>query len=452
MKAGILIIGIWLAWGLAVAHAQAGPDERYVMIYGMIGQADALAEAGQPQQARVEYQAALTELQKFATTYPEWSTNIVTFRKNYLADKIAAAEVVLPAETTAETASPAVPPPTSNGTSLSARLPVSQPVAPDARLSAQLLELQAQVANLQAGNANLTAKLREALAAQPAALDPRELAAAQEQVRSLMKENDLLRVSLARPQHGTATAGLLVASNELAQARQSLAGMSKQLARAMAQAEKLSAANQALEVQTKTLLTSHEGVEALRAENTLLKKQLTEARAAAKAEAAAAAETARKLQAALAQAQVQVAAWQAAARRSDLETVALEAKLKSLETAVVAPSTLPPAAPKVLIPLTASDTAPVLVQPGETLPMVVNRPTDPTTKDLAAALANGAGRIRELEEERDMLRVKLMAATQLWGGDPNRAATNTVVLQLKEQLHALQARLALEMARPAAKP
>ncbi len=448
MKAGILIIGIWLAVGLAVAHAQAGPDEQYVMIYGMIGQADALAEAGQPQQARVEYQAALTELQKFAMIYPEWSTNIVTFRKTYLAEKIAAAEVVLPVET----ASPELPPVSANGPSGAVRASVSPPTAPDARMEAQLLDLQTQVANLQAGNANLTVKLREALAAQPAAVDPRELAAAQEQVRSLMKENDLLRVSLARPQHGAATAGLLVASNELMQARQSLAEMGKQLARAMAQAEKLSAAKQALEAQTKTLLASHEGVEALRAENTLLKKQLAEVRAAAKAEAAAAAETARKLQAALAQAQAQVAAWQAAARRSDLAKVALEAKLKSLETAVVAPSGALPASAIAPTPLTASDTAPVLVQPGETRPLVVNRPPTPTTKDLAAALASDAVRIQELEEERDMLRVKLMAATQLWGGDPSRAATNTVVLQLKEQLQALQARLAQEMTRPAAQP
>ena len=59
--------------------------------------------------------------------------------------------------------------------------------------------------NLQADNETLQAKLKEALAAQPAAVDARELARVQEQLRSLMKENDLLKISLAQGKAGTMT-------------------------------------------------------------------------------------------------------------------------------------------------------------------------------------------------------------------------------------------------------
>jgi hypothetical protein len=57
--------------------------------------------------------------------------------------------------------------------------------------------LRAQAQNLQADNETLQAKLKEALSAQPATVDTQKLAAAQAQVLSLMKENDLLRASLA---------------------------------------------------------------------------------------------------------------------------------------------------------------------------------------------------------------------------------------------------------------
>ena len=49
---------------------------------------------------------------------------------------------------------------------------------------------------LQADKAVLEAKLKEALSVQPAAVDPRELAKAEEKIRNLLKENDLLKVSL----------------------------------------------------------------------------------------------------------------------------------------------------------------------------------------------------------------------------------------------------------------
>jgi len=58
--------------------------------------------------------------------------------------------------------------------------------------------LQNQVGQLQSEKGLLEAKLKEALAMRPAAADPAELAKAEEKIRVLQKENDLLKVSLEK--------------------------------------------------------------------------------------------------------------------------------------------------------------------------------------------------------------------------------------------------------------
>jgi uncharacterized small protein (DUF1192 family) len=62
----------------------------------------------------------------------------------------------------------------------------------------QLKALQAEVQRLQAENQRLSAKLKEAVSVQPAGIDPRELARAEERIRSLMKENALAKAQLAQ--------------------------------------------------------------------------------------------------------------------------------------------------------------------------------------------------------------------------------------------------------------
>jgi Flp pilus assembly protein TadD len=56
--------------------------------------------------------------------------------------------------------------------------------------------LREEISRFAAQNAMLEARLREALSVQPAAIDPRELAKAQERIKALQKERDLLAVSL----------------------------------------------------------------------------------------------------------------------------------------------------------------------------------------------------------------------------------------------------------------
>ena len=50
----------------------------------------------------------------------------------------------------------------------------------------------------QVENRRLSAKLKEALSVQPAAVDPRELAKAEDRIRALMKENELFKAQLTQ--------------------------------------------------------------------------------------------------------------------------------------------------------------------------------------------------------------------------------------------------------------
>jgi len=140
------------------------------------------ANEGQSQQALAAYVGAQTSLQKFETTYPDWDQKIVSYRLNYLAEKISDLTAQLPPLTNAPPQTE--PAATDTNASISA-----------ADLESQLDGLRAQVQGLQSDNATLEAKLKEALAVQPAAVDSGELAAAQAQVESLMRENDLLKAS-----------------------------------------------------------------------------------------------------------------------------------------------------------------------------------------------------------------------------------------------------------------
>lgn len=161
-------------------RAQQDPDDQYVAIYGQMEQADSLQKTGQPRQALAAYVGAQAELHKFQKIYPDWDQKIVSYRLNYLADKIAGLAAQFPPLTNA--------PPQMGPAVADTNTPASV-----ADIQSQLDGLRAQVQGLRSDNVTLEAKLKEALAAQPAAIDTGELAKAQAQIRSLMKEKDLLK-------------------------------------------------------------------------------------------------------------------------------------------------------------------------------------------------------------------------------------------------------------------
>ncbi len=391
MKRFAALAVLFLTFLLSPARAQQGADDQYLIIYSLMQQADTLAGAGHASEALAGFVEAQGELQKFQNAYPDWDPKIVNFRMSYLAEKIAELTPQIPATNT--------PPPVAPSPAVAPPPAVSTPAVPPATgadFQARLKALQAQVEGLQADNTTLEARLKEALAAQPAMVDPRELARAREQIRSLMKENDLLKVSLARGQGGTAALPGLD-TNLLAQLRQALAEANGKLAQEAARADRLAQENQTLQGRVQTLLASPAALEALREENELLKKQLAESRA----QATNASDTV--LNAELADARARISILQSNAEVRLLEREALENRVRQLQSG---------AKPPVLTPSQAENEA----------------------------------RIRELTQERDDLLAKLgQANAELYGRKKQDAAAQ--IAELTDEVNVLRARLAVDEAR-----
>jgi Tfp pilus assembly protein PilF len=310
MKRFVLPAGLLLAVMLAQAQAQEDPDDQYIIIYSLMQQADAYENSGEPQQALPQYVETQAELQKFQKFFPDWHTNIVAFRLNYLAQKIAEASAKIP--------------------TLNVVVQTNAIPATSNDLEAQLGALHDQVQKLQADNTTLGAKLQEALASQPAMIDARELEKAQAQIESLMKENDLLRASLAQGKSNGVAQSLDLVQQQLAEAM-------KKLAEQTTRADKLALENQALQAKVQLLTASANDAEALREENQLLKKQLADLKSGATASFAIS-DTSEEL----AQARMQIARLQSEAEVSWLEKSALENRVRQLQSMTV---TLPPASP-----------------------------------------------------------------------------------------------------------
>jgi Flp pilus assembly protein TadD len=184
-----MIRSLALAWVLCLALSSTAraqtPDERYIGIYHLIQEADALNDAGKVREAVSRYVEAQNALKDFQSSHPSWNERIVKFRLDYIAARLEP----LARKTDGTNAMPAVAATTN--------------VAPGISLTNQLDELQAEIKRLTGQNALLEAKLKEALSVQPPAMDARELAKAEQKINELTKERDLLKVALEQ-QKGTA--------------------------------------------------------------------------------------------------------------------------------------------------------------------------------------------------------------------------------------------------------
>ncbi|MGH7992874.1 MAG: tetratricopeptide repeat protein, partial [Limisphaerales bacterium] len=373
-----------------VARAQGNPDDQYLIIYAMMQQADAFDNSGESRRAFEGYTGAQADLQKFQKVFPDWNPRIVNFRLNYLAEKIA--------EVTAKLPSTNAPPPTAVVPAKpGAPVAAATTAAATAELESQLSALHEQLKRLQGDNETLQSKLKEALATQPASVSPEQLAQTQQQLRLLMKENDLLKVSLPLG-NGGGTAGGDAKAFELL--KQALAEANQKLAAQTERADKLSQENQTLQTRLQSLLASADATEALRQENELLKKQvarLQSAPAAVVGNGNAAAE--------LAKAQTQIAALQSASEVNLLERIALENRVNQLQG--MAPK--PP---------------PAVAGPSQ---------------------AENEARIRELEQERNELLARLGDANKkLYGPKGQDAAAQ--IDALAQQVDTLRARIAVDEA------
>ncbi len=186
MKRFSVVVALLLS--LSGARAE-GPDDQYIRVYNLIQEADKLKGDGQSSAALPKYLEAQSALQQFQKGYPEWNAKVISFRLDYVTAKIAAmpGRLTAPVGTGTKPAAPASAAP-------------GQPAqpAPPADWEVQLNALKEQMSQMQADKAVLEAKLKESLAVQPAAVDPRELTRAEEKIKGLLKENELLQVSLAQ--------------------------------------------------------------------------------------------------------------------------------------------------------------------------------------------------------------------------------------------------------------
>lgn len=427
MKGLFVLAGLIGFLAFSCAHAVAQDDE-YIQIYGVIQDADALGNSSQTGEALAKYIDAQTSLQRFQRIYPDWNRQVIQYRLNYLASRIA--------EISARTPVAAKPPTTA---------PPALSLQPRERedFEHQRDMLQSRVQQLQVDKMTLESKLKESLAAQPAAVDPRELAKAEEKIRSLEKENSLLQVSVAQQQTKAAppvdTAAVEQMKRQLAEASQRLADQTKRadalagerralqtkldslipapwnatnlretkkaledanrkLGAQSKLASRLDAEKLNLMARVKSLEADSGTLVALRAENEILKKQLADLKRPAPAGSAV--EVTRQL----AEARARIAALESDQEIWRLEKIALENRVRHLmasSTAAPAPAPAP-----------------------------------------AATTVEDSSRVKQLERESADLRKKLGAAQKELAGRKARNVA-TKIEDLTGQLAILRARLAV---------
>lgn len=439
---------------LSGARAQ-GPDDQYVAIYNTIQEADSMNNGGQPSRALTKYREAQTALLQFQKGYPDWNANVVKFRLRYVTGAIDALAAKAPAPVAPAPATLAPKP---------AGAPSAGPSAPGKPASppdweSQLSALGDQVRHLQEDKASLEAKLKEALAAQPGVLDPRQLAKADERIQALLKENDLLKVSLEQEKTKPAPAA---DAQSLEQARQALVRASRELAEETKKANALEKEKTALQVKLnnlppssynaaaiestrkqlenanrkadeqtkvasqlaqekeemlahfKAMKTDSEAASALRAENQLLKKQVADLKAATPSTSTSAIPKGDR-SAQLVRAQAQIAALEEAKEILRLEKVALEDQLQR----ALAKGTGTTNAPQLANVEDASRVR-SLEQERDTLKQQLDAPKQELISARAAAPAilpppakpEDAARLKQAELERDALKQQLEASKQ----------------------------------------
>jgi Flp pilus assembly protein TadD len=304
----------------------------------------------------------------------------------------------------------------------------------------QLQLYQQQIQRLTADKIVLEAKLKEALASQPASMDPRELAKAEERVKTLQKENDLLKVTLDQTKtqlpagknsksavpvtpaltesnrklaEQTERANTLEleknalqkrldsmvssqkSSSEIEASRKALDNASQELAEQKKTVTKLTLDNASLENQLRSVKASAQTAATMQAENDRLKKQLAEAKLSPRKTPKTTG-----VEKELAQAKTQLSALQADNQKLRLEKVALENRLKQGSSSEIA---------KVPAELT------------------------PPKKESTA-------RVKQLEKERDELQKKLEVALRDASGAKTSTA-DTRIQDLENQMTSLRAKL-----------
>lgn len=286
----ISVLMILLTVSLRDLYAQT-PEEQYVRIYNTIQQADELRSQGQGRQAFDRYRAAQDGLVKLQKVYPDWNSRIIDFRLKYVAEKMTPLQSTVPVESvTAPRTLPIAPTPTvvpspkqpiqtaPTPTPAPAPTPTPAPGSPG-DLESQLKTASTSIKQLLSDKALLEAKLREALSAQPAAVDPRELSKAQDQLRKLSKENDVLKVTVDQEKQKTATA---ITPAQFEETKKALSEAQRKIQQQTETVTALNAEKVLLQSRIKAMGDDSQTAKNLKRENDDLRKKTQDANARAK--------------------------------------------------------------------------------------------------------------------------------------------------------------------------
>lgn len=241
---------------------RAGPDDDFVEIYQLIQTTDAQRENGRFGEARTGYTRAQELLQKLKKEYPDWNERVVVYRLRYVAEKLS--QLPAPAPEAAPAAADRVP---------ANAAPTG--VAPEGEVVTQFRNLHTEISQLKTEKQKLEARLREALTAQPAPVDPKELQAAVERITQLQATNRALaeRIEVQQAERRN-----LVDKVLLDEAEEALKSANRQLADQNDKTVSLEILHQRAQAELERLRTGD--IAKLQTENSTLKSQVTELSAA----------------------------------------------------------------------------------------------------------------------------------------------------------------------------
>lgn len=434
---------IWVivGWLLAAAglHAQSA-DDQFVRIYNLLQQADQLNDSGETEQAYQKYHEVRAGLKRIQAGYPNWQSKVINFRLNYVADKLAPLEPKYKDKGLIRPQT-AVDPLTNAKNQAASTVQTLQ-------LENRVRDLAEEVDRLRAEKQILEAKLREALAAQPPVNDPAEINRADEKIRTLSKELEVLRAGLEQEKNRqqATTQSREAGEKALAEANRRLAAQADTLSRLSREREealeKLRAAQKSSPRPAPTQNPE------LQSENERLRKELAAERQKNSRAAAKQAETAlkkeveaieSKLRDQLKQNEVLISEKRTLQTRAD-QLAAELARLKTPPSPSASPN-LPPAAPNITQQQLAAaklETAAALKDKAAleerisalTLELKIAKQSRPDE-----SRAQRRDRTRQLEAERDELKRQLATKTST----PPASKSETERLRL--QLAAIQAKV-----------
>ena len=254
---------VWLCLGLGGVRAD-GADDAFIRIYNLIQQADANRETGQWSSARDAYTEAKSGLEVLRRNFPTWNERVVSYRLRYVTERLETLKTKPEASEKPATAPATGAPVSSNAAPATA-------LAPNGEVVAQFEQLNLQIQRLSSDKELLEAKLREALSAQPAPVDPREFQSAIERISALQTTNKVLLASLEQQQTERRNLVDKVVADE---ARAALDEANKNLLEQKVAAGRIEKQKQEIEAKLKDLQAGP--LQTLQKENSTLKQQVTE--------------------------------------------------------------------------------------------------------------------------------------------------------------------------------